>query len=76
VSQDDGSQQIISAALLLQSSLVPPDDIELPVAELKPGVFSKLIYNLHMAKRRGFRLEVIATINVRKTARDSALLQK
>jgi len=65
VSQDDVSQDIIRAALLLQSSLVPAHDIELPDAELQPVVFNELINDLNTALRRGVCREVIAAINVR-----------
>jgi len=65
VSQDDESQRIIVAALLLQSSLVPAHDIELPDAELQPDVFNLLIDDLNAALQRGVYHAVIATINVR-----------
>ena len=64
-SQDDESEQIISAALLLQSSLVPAHEIELPDAELQLEVFKVLIDELDKALERGVCLEVIAVINVR-----------
>jgi len=67
--------QIISAALLLQSSLVPAHEIELPDAELQLGVFSVLIDELDTALERGVCFEVIAVINVRCTAFDSMPLQ-
>jgi len=65
VSQDDQSECIISAALLLQSSLVPAHDIQLPDAVLEPGDFNELIDDLNTALERGVCREVIATINVR-----------
>ena len=65
MSQGDDSQRIICAALLLQSSLVPAHDIQLPDAELPPDVFNWLIHDLNAALRRGVYHEVIATINVR-----------
>jgi len=65
VSQDAESQGIISAALLLQSSLVPAHDIELPDAELEPRVFNQLIRDLNTALERDVYHEVIAAINVR-----------
>jgi len=66
VSQDAASRLfIIRAALLLQSSLVPAHDIELPDAELEPYVFTVLIDDLDAALRRGVCREVIAAINVR-----------
>ena len=65
VSQDAESQDIIYAALRLQSSLVPAHDIELPDAELEPDVFNVLINDLNTALERGVCREVIAAINVR-----------
>jgi len=65
VSQDDVSQRIIRAALLLQSSLVPAHDIELLDVELPPHVFNKLIDDLNAVLKRGVYHEVIAAINVR-----------
>jgi len=66
VSQDYVSQHIIiCAALMLQSSLVPAHDIQLPDAELDPGDFNWLIRLLNTALRGGFYREVIATIKVR-----------
>jgi len=65
VSQDYWSRRIISAALLLQSSLVPAHEIELPDAELQLEVFKVLIDELDKALERGVCLEVIAVINVR-----------
>jgi len=65
MSQDDDSQPIIIAALLLQSSLVPAHDFQLPDAELQPDVFILLMYDLNTALRRGVCRKVIATINVR-----------
>jgi len=65
VSQDDVSPEIIVSALLLQSSLVPAHDIELPDAKLQPRVFNLLIRDLNTALERGVCREVIAAINVR-----------
>ena len=56
---------IIVAALLLQSSLVPAHDIQLPDAELELDVFNNLINDLNAALERGVCREVIAAINVR-----------
>ena len=65
MSQDYVSHRIICAALLLQSSLVPAHDIQLPDAELEPYVFNLLIRDLNAALERGVYHEVIAAINVR-----------
>jgi len=65
VSQDYWSLHIISAALLLQSSLVPAHEIELPDAELQLEVFKVLIDELDKALERSVCLGVIAVINVR-----------
>jgi len=65
MSQGDVSPEIICAALLLQSSLVPAHDIQLPDAELEPDVFILLMYDLNTALERGVCRKVIATINVR-----------
>ena len=65
MSQGDVSRQIIIAALMLQSSLVPAHDIELPDAELEPDVFNWPINDLNTALRRGVYHAVIAAINVR-----------
>jgi len=70
VSQDNESQRRVSqsitiAALLLQSSLVPAHDIELPDAELEPDFFYLLMDDLNTALDRGVSHAVIAAINVR-----------
>jgi len=65
MSQRRVSQLITIAALLLQSSLVPAHDIQLPDAELQPDVFNWLINDLNTALDRGVCRKVIATINVR-----------
>ena len=64
MSQRRESREIIVAALLLQSSLVPAHDIQLPDAELQLNVFNPLIDYLNRALERGVCCVVIAAINV------------